>query len=182
MRKKDETLRPIILDLARDIIKSKGVDHLNIRTIAQRANIATGTIYNYFAGKDEILLALTEEYWASTLLEMNDIIQKTTFYEELEEIYIFLSKKLRESAGTLMKSLGNVEPLGRERMNFMEHRLVTILITFMERDSSIRKDIWDETFTKRKYASFITMNIMFLLKTRSDNISFFIEIVKRTLY
>ena len=31
-----------------------------MRALADRAGVATGTVYNYFANKDELLLALTE--------------------------------------------------------------------------------------------------------------------------
>ena len=70
MRRKDDTLRETLLDLARSIADSDGIEAVNIRTIAQRAGIAIGTMYNYFSSKEQILLALTEEYWMQTLLEM----------------------------------------------------------------------------------------------------------------
>ena len=63
VRKKDDTLRDTLLNLARSIANTEGIDAINIRTLAQRAGIATGTMYNYFSNKEEILLALTEEYW-----------------------------------------------------------------------------------------------------------------------
>ena len=62
MRKKDDTLRSNLLNLARNIADEKGIDAINIRAIANKAGVATGTVYNYFSNKDEILLALTEEY------------------------------------------------------------------------------------------------------------------------
>ncbi|MDE6891256.1 MAG: TetR/AcrR family transcriptional regulator, partial [Lachnospiraceae bacterium] len=61
MRKKDDTLRDTLISLARSIADTDGIDAINILTIAQKAGIATGTMYNYFSNKDEILLALTEE-------------------------------------------------------------------------------------------------------------------------
>ena len=67
MRRKDDTLRDTLLNLARNIADTQGIDAVNIRAIAQRAGIATGTMYNYFSNKEEILLALTEEYWKQTL-------------------------------------------------------------------------------------------------------------------
>ena len=76
MRKKDDTLRDTLISLARNIADTDGIDAINIRTIAQKAGIATGTMYNYFSNKDEILLALTEEYWMQTLLEMQTAITR----------------------------------------------------------------------------------------------------------
>ncbi len=70
MRKKDDTLRDTLLALARKIADEDGLDAINIRFLAKKAGVATGTVYNYFTNKDEILLALTEEYWRQALLEV----------------------------------------------------------------------------------------------------------------
>ena len=53
MRKKDDTLRSNLLNLARNIADEKGIDAINIRAIANKAGVATGTVYNYFSNKDE---------------------------------------------------------------------------------------------------------------------------------
>lgn len=182
MRKKDETLHNTILDLAREMAHKTGPDSINIRTLADRAGIAAGTVYNYFSSKDDILLALTEEYWRNTLIEMHEIIKEKIFYKQLEEIYAFLSERIMQSAGMLMGSLSNVQAVGRDRMQNMQQVLCSALIKRMENDVTIRNDIWSETFSMGQYANFIIMNIMMLLQMKVLDIGFFIEIVKRTLY
>lgn len=61
MRKKNDTLRSTLLDAARQIADTEGLEAVNIRSLAGKAGVAAGTVYNYFSDKDEILLALTEE-------------------------------------------------------------------------------------------------------------------------
>ena len=70
MKRKDDTLRDTLLSLARNVADTEGIEAVNIRSIAKKAGIASGTVYNYFSNKDEILLALTEEYWDRALLDM----------------------------------------------------------------------------------------------------------------
>ena len=48
MRRKDDTMRDTLLNSARDIADTEGIDAVNIRSIAKRAGIASGTVYNYF--------------------------------------------------------------------------------------------------------------------------------------
>ena len=79
MRKKDDTLRDTLLDCARCVADAEGIEAVNIRSIARKAGIATGTVYNYFANKDEILLALTEAYWKQALVELGDAITSDSF-------------------------------------------------------------------------------------------------------
>jgi AcrR family transcriptional regulator len=49
-----------ILDAASDLIVEGGVTELSTRTIAERAAVPVASLYQYFADKDEILLALVE--------------------------------------------------------------------------------------------------------------------------
>ena len=174
MRKKDDTLRDTLLDCARCVADAEGIEAVNIRSIARKAGIATGTVYNYFANKDEILLALTEAYWKQALVELGDAITSDSFCGQLEEIFAFLRDRIDRSAGRLMGSLVNVEAAGLGRMESLIRR--------MELDGRVRRDIWDETFTREQFARFLMMNLTMLLKIRAQNIDFLMELVKRTIY
>lgn len=182
MRRKDDTLRDTLLNLARNIADTEGIEAINIRSIAKKAGVAAGTVYNYFSNKDEILLALTEEYWRQTLLEMRTVITADSFCEQLQEIFMFLTERIDQSAGKLMNSLGNVETAGQARMRSMQSVLEAALVQRMEQDADIRKDIWDETFTKEQFARFIMMNMMMLLRMKAPDITFLIILIKRTIY
>ena len=184
MRKKDETLRDTLLSLARSIADTDVIDAVNIRTIAQRAGIATGTMYNYFSNKDEILLALTEEYWMQALVEMKTAITADSFCQQLEEIFVFLRGRIDQSAGKLMNSLGGLESVGQTRMISMQSVLETSLIQLMEQDPAIRKDIWNEQFTKPQFARFVMGNMTMLLKAKASmtDLCFFITIIKTIIY
>lgn len=49
-----------IIDVTGTLVVESGVDALSTRAIAQRAEIPVASLYQYFADKDEILLALVE--------------------------------------------------------------------------------------------------------------------------
>lgn len=182
MRKKDETLRENILSCARDIVNTQGPDAINIRSIANKTGIATGTVYNYFSCKDDILIALTEEYWRNTLAEMRNTIRANSFCEQLREIYTFILERIDQSAGMLMRSLSNIEGAGRARMNAMHSALGNALVRLIDQDENILNDIWNETFTKEQYTRFVIINMMALLQAGTLDISFFLEIVRKTIY
>lgn len=182
MRKKDETLHHTLLEFAREIVNEQGPDALNIRALAKRAGVAIGTVYNYFESKDDILIAITEEYWRKALVELRNEIQADTFSEQLREIYAFLRNRLADSAGMLMNSLRNVETAGRDRMSSMQKVLITAILHRMRQDKNISPDIWSETLSDERFADFILMNMMMLLRMNTPSIDPFIEIVKRTLY
>lgn len=182
MRKKDDQLKGILLDHARALADSDGIDAVNIRAIAQRAGVATGTVYNYFANKNDILLALTEEYWKKTLEDMQTAIDAKTFDAQLEQIFNYLRKHIDHFAGRLMHSLENVDTTGHQRMAAMQAALESDLIRRMDHDPTIRQNIWHEDFSKEQFSRFITMHLTMLLSAKEPDLKFFIAIIKRTIY
>lgn len=181
MRKKDDSLRGTLIDSARAIADTEGIEAVNMRSIAQRAGVATGTVYNYFSSKEDILLALTEEYWKKTLYEMRTAVTADSFCAQLEEIFFFLKERIDSSGSSLMNSLGEVKKAGQERMESMQAVLAETLIRRMEQDPSVRNDIWNGTFTMEQYSRFIVANMVMLLRTEPYEFHFFIEMVRRTL-
>lgn len=175
MRKKDETLEQTILDIAKETVGKAGPAAITIRSIAAKAGIASGTVYNYFSGKDEILLELTEDYWHSALTEMQGEIHAGTFRGQLEEIYAFLSQKIRQSAGLLLESLSDVEDAGRKSVNDMQKTVKAALVQRLEQDTAIRPGIWNDMFTKEQYADFVMMHMRILLQMQTADPSFFLK-------
>ena len=116
MRKKNENLRDILLGYACDLASTSGLETVNIRTIAQKAGIASGTVYHYFNSKEDIMLALTEEYWREVLRTMPSVITAATFPEQLVQIYSFLRAAIENAAGKLRESLANTKGPGLGRI------------------------------------------------------------------
>lgn len=50
-----------ILDAARKLLLSSGIDNISISKISKEAQLGVGTIYFYYKNKDEIFIALQEE-------------------------------------------------------------------------------------------------------------------------
>lgn len=182
MRKKDDTLRNTLLTAAQKIADTGGIDKINIRTIAQKCGVATGTVYNYFCNKDEILLALTESYWHNALQQMEYAVSANSFCGQIQEIFTFLLKHINHSAGMLMGSLGSAESAGYSRMESAQSELKAVLLQYMEQDPNIHSNIWNASFTKEQFINFIMINLMTLLKSPNPDIDFFILILNRIIY
>lgn len=54
MQTKKDTIRQSVLAVAREEFFEKGYKDTNMRTIAQKAGVGLGNIYNYFKSKDEL--------------------------------------------------------------------------------------------------------------------------------
>jgi AcrR family transcriptional regulator len=56
-----------ILMVARELLFEEGYEKLNIRSIAAKCGIASGTLYNYYKSKQEIVGEILKNEWAMML-------------------------------------------------------------------------------------------------------------------
>ena len=84
---KKERARRAILDAAREMFFSRGFDGTTIEEIAEEAEVAVGTVYNYFDSKSTLILAITAEDTSKVLDEKFQISESFTGFESVK-LYI----------------------------------------------------------------------------------------------
>jgi AcrR family transcriptional regulator len=60
----------LILEAAAQVLEAGGLDAFTTNSVAERAGVSIGTLYQYFADKKAILLALAQQEVRSTLAEL----------------------------------------------------------------------------------------------------------------
>ncbi len=73
---RDESKHQKILSAAVEVFSEKGFYNSRVSEIAQRANVADGTIYLYFKNKDDILITLFEEEFGQIVDELRSEMAK----------------------------------------------------------------------------------------------------------
>ncbi len=58
-----EKTRQGIIDAARDIVRTDGIDALSMRTLAEKVDYSPSALYKYFDNKEELIEALRVEGW-----------------------------------------------------------------------------------------------------------------------
>lgn len=79
--------RKKILEAAKELLKTKGFNSINVLDITKEAGVAKGSFYTYFKRKEDIVLEIGKEAFGEikdklTLLANTDIITKLTLYYE----------------------------------------------------------------------------------------------------
>lgn len=99
---------------AKELFFEKGYEHVNMKEISKRADIAVGTLYNYFSNKNELYLSVLENSWNDTFKKLDIIlnkeigekeklksairlIYKETFHRRCMGIQVRKSKDLKEN-------------------------------------------------------------------------------------
>ena len=70
---------------------SNGYLNLNIRNITKECNIGTGTFYNYFKNKEQLVIDILSNDWTSILKISNEIIEEDMVLSGDELMYIGLN-------------------------------------------------------------------------------------------
>jgi AcrR family transcriptional regulator len=73
-----------ILDTARQILLTEGVQAISMRTLADRVDYSPAALYKYFANKEEIIAALRQEAWEMMAAHPSEISPGMT----LPEIFV----------------------------------------------------------------------------------------------
>src|SRR5580765_4951845 len=82
-----ETVAQTILDAAEHVASEAGPAGASIQAIAQRASVSVGTIYNYFADRDELFAELLARRRAELLASLDATARQAaggTFREQLD--------------------------------------------------------------------------------------------------
>jgi len=70
-----QQLRTLIIDAARDLFVTRGIDAVSMREIAKKINYSATTLYNHFADKEAILQAVCDEDFLKLASGMRNVMQ-----------------------------------------------------------------------------------------------------------
>ena len=85
---------------AESIIKEQGLESCTIRTLAKEANVAVGTLYNYFPSHKDLLEAVFEQSWGKTIINLRDIVfSKNTTDEKIITFFKIIDQDIKDRNG-----------------------------------------------------------------------------------
>ena len=116
MPKTIEDVENLILRSAFELLKAQGYQKLNMREIAKKSSIATGTIYNYFPTKDELMISLIRFYWKDYREKMYELFSsKEDVLTKMRRIFLMIDTFIRTFEGFILEYAknGKEKPQGR---------------------------------------------------------------------
>lgn len=183
---KNITSKEQILNISRELIKRKGFNSINIRTIAESCNIAIGSIYNYFNSKEELTISIIGSIWLDIFHPSNICLQCDSFTEAIDIIFKSIEKGNKEYPNFfLMHStilFGKNKTKGISMMNNIKAHIREGLYKNLMNDKNVRKDAFNESFTADKFIDIIFSFIVSAMMKEDYDSSVIKEIIKRSIY
>ena len=96
-RGKSERTRARLMDAAVEVVAARGVDAASAHEIAQTADVANGTFYNYFTDKDEIVSEVTFRLLREVVLRIDDAMASL---DDAAERVTFATRQIIELAAS----------------------------------------------------------------------------------
>ncbi len=144
-RKKGET-RSRIIDIAVDLFRKQGFESTTVDQIAEKADVAKGTLYNYFPSKESILHGYAQQGAAETMTRTESLIESLPDTgARLSALFGHLSTWLKANRDLYMiylrYRLQNLGPgLGHDQRSGLSNVLEAVIIAG-QKSGELRKDI-----------------------------------------
>jgi len=145
-RKKEET-KERICNVALKLFKQKGLENTTVDEIAEKADVAKGTFFNYFPRKEAVLGFLPEMWIAEVEAQAEAIISEPGFEPlgpRITEIFVQLASFYEEDR-TLAKWVAmewlRCEQSGDDDMCRRWDELGVRLVSFLQDKGELRRDV-----------------------------------------
>lgn len=132
------TSKEELLNISKQIVKEDGIDAINIRVLANRCDIAVGSIYNYFSSKEVLLISVVEAIW-NEIFNFSDMDKPKNTVDLVERILdsVESGKKIYpDFIGLHALSFNkNNRQDAKKRMKLYFDRFKTLLRTSLDKDA-----------------------------------------------
>lgn len=151
-----------IMKVCREIVMEKGLEAISMRTVAQRCGIAAGTLYNYYADKDALLLAAVESLFTQAKEGAARIPQFLTAHT------VAIAKSRRGE--------------GRSTMERCFAHMKAGLLDVLQRDPQVDPAAFTGALTQAKLVDFVLDNLLMLLAQGAEDCGVLCALLRRVLY
>lgn len=165
--------RQFILDTAEKMFNRFSIKKTAVDEIAEKAQVAKGTIYNYFGNKDGIIREIIKD----KISGFEAVLERTfsNITDPLEQIKITLIERLRILADTPFlsdKDLSHDEENTQLMMNVLDSKQKNIISDII--DQAVKKEVLPEIDKNRilNTIKFTVRGIEQSIRERLDSLSF----------
>ena len=174
------------MQVCRRIVAEKGIKAVNMRLVANECHIALGTLYNYYADKDALVLATVESIWKEIFHSEHQNEHCLSFPDYVAELYARIRKGADAYPGFLTGHSISIAASKRgEAKNVMEHTFAHMkagMLEVLQGDPSIPENTFSSVFSEEDFVGFVLDHLLILLVQGQPNCNILLEIMCRVIY
>lgn len=180
------TSKEAILAVCRRLVAGRGLSTLSMRAVAADCGIALGTLYNYFADKDELLIATVESIWRE-ILRLDGVCRAGCAFPE---VVGGLFARIQTSAAQYPDFLtGHTVTIAkakrgeaRSAMDLAFAQIRADLLAVLRADPQVAPDAFGGAFSEAAFVDLVLDQLLILLVKRAPDCDALTGLVRRVLY
>ena len=180
------TSKEAILATCRELVHTLGWAAVNIRSVAQACQISTGSIYNYFNSKPDLIAAAVESVWQDIFHDANWPEVFGSFTDCVQWVFRQMEQGEKKYPGVFtLHSIWFVEEeksSARRRMAESWQHIQSGLLLALQQDQRVRPEAFDAAFTQEKFVEIVFSLIMAALLQHDYNCDGVLGMIDRVLY
>ena len=180
------TSKEAILKVSRELIREQGWEAVNIRAVAKACEISVGTVYNYFQSKSDLLAQTVESVWFDIFHFPEGRGAFDSFAGCVEWAFDSMKQGDEKYPGffTLhsMSFVGEEKTGAQQRMAQSRQHMKERLLLVLTNDPNVRPDVFDSSFTRKKFVEIIFSLILSACLQRDYDSSAILRMIRRRRY
>lgn len=180
------TSKEAIMQVCREIVAEKGMKALNMRLVAKECHIALGTLYNYYADKDALVLAAVESIWCEIFHANATRNAEVSFPGYVANLYSNIQKGAESYPNFLtVHSLAIAGAKRGEARSIMEQTFSHTraeMLAALRADPALQKDAFSPALSEETFVGFVLDSMLALLVQGKEDCAVLLEIIKKVIY
>lgn len=180
------TSREELLAASKSIAASQGLTALNMRAVAAAANVAVGSVYNYFPSKAELVTATVQEIWRGIFHAAGSCAEAGDFCACVEWLFSSIRTGAEEYPDFLRAHMSGFAAQDRKKARqAMEEafgHMRTSLEQVLQRDERVRPDAFGPDLDQKQFVAFVFSSLMAGLAREESDCATLLAIIRRVLY
>lgn len=175
-----------LLENAYEIAEEGGISALSVRGLATKSGVSVGTVYRFFAAKDELTIATIELYFARAFYkEFCHLDAHTAFVDYCEKMNVSMHQVLNHFREYWLRGAEALPSAERAAARLRESQqiehVVGGLVEIYKHDPNIVADLPDG-FTPRSVCEFTLDNVLDSLRHQNGDCKVLFGLLRSTLY
>ena len=180
------TSREELLAASKSIAAGQGLAALNMRAVAAAANVAVGSVYNYFPSKAELVTATVQDIWRGIFHDAGSCTQSGDFCACVEWLFASIRTGAAEYPDFLRGQLSGVgaqvpKKAGQAMEEAVGHMRAS-LEQVLERDEKVRPNAFGADLDRKQFVAFVFSSLMAGLAREETDCATLLAVIRRVLY
>lgn len=157
-----------------------------MRAVAAAANVAVGSVYNYFPSKAELVTATVQDIWRGIFHAAGGYAQAADFCACVEWLFTSIRAGAAEYPDFLRAHMSGFavqdRKKARQAMEEAFGHMRASLEQVLERDERVRPDAFGPDLGREQFVSFVFSSLMASLAREDTSCATLLAVIRRVLY